>query len=732
MSVFAALAGAVLFCCCSTFAVDAVKGDVTPMQSLAQRVAPRFADQLVFETLSSADKKDRFELECIDGKLVIRGNNGVAQAVGLNWFLKYHCLTSVSWYADDPIELPEKMPQFDGIIRQECSVETRFFLNYCTFGYTMPWWQWEEWERLIDWMALNGVTMPLAITGQEAIWQKVWMDMGLSDEEVRGYFSGPAHLPWHRMGNIDSWDGPLPQSYIDHQLALQKSILARERELGMTPVLPGFAGHVPEQLKRLQPEAKITHLNVRCWGGFKPEFASHFLDPEDPLFHSVQKAFLEEQTRQFGTDHIYGVDPFNEMTPPSLEPEYLSRVSKSIYHSLAVVDPDAIWLQMSWLFHHKAKMWTPERVEALVSAAPRGKMMLLDYYCENVELWRKTSSFYGQPYIWCFLGNFGGNTVFAGDFETVNKRMNATLSDPDARDVRGVGSTLEAMGINPVMHEFVLEKVWRSKPVTINEWIKAYARRRCGSTDPAIEKAWSVMANKVYRGRTSYGLGTLLRACPALKANSSVFVRTNHKYNNKELFAVWNSMLKAKPCDHDAYRFDLVNVASQALENDLLPLHATMIKAWKSGDAAAFERVSARLLEQMADIDRLCATRNERLLGKWIAEARAFASNEEEARLYEKNARTILTTWGTVNLVDYANRAWAGLIDGYYLQRWKLFVSALRSSIDDQESFDEKAFTEQMRVFEVDWTTITEAYPSAPVGDSLTFARELYQKYGDR
>ncbi|WP_295712616.1 alpha-N-acetylglucosaminidase TIM-barrel domain-containing protein [Mucilaginibacter sp.] len=51
---------------------------------------------------------------------------------------------------------------------REASVPNRFFLNYCTFGYTMHWWKWEDWEHLIDWMALKGVTMPLSITDQEA------------------------------------------------------------------------------------------------------------------------------------------------------------------------------------------------------------------------------------------------------------------------------------------------------------------------------------------------------------------------------------------------------------------------------------------------------------------------------------------------------------------------------------------------------------------------------------
>lgn len=39
---------------------------------------------------------------------------------------------------------------------------------------TSVWWDWERWEKEIDWMALQGINLPLAFTGQEAIWQKVF------------------------------------------------------------------------------------------------------------------------------------------------------------------------------------------------------------------------------------------------------------------------------------------------------------------------------------------------------------------------------------------------------------------------------------------------------------------------------------------------------------------------------------------------------------------------------
>ena len=65
--------------------------------------------------------------------------------------------------ADIAVEIPEELPMVGEKVVSEARVDTRFFLNYCTYGYTMPWWQWKEWERFIDWMALNGINMPLAI-----------------------------------------------------------------------------------------------------------------------------------------------------------------------------------------------------------------------------------------------------------------------------------------------------------------------------------------------------------------------------------------------------------------------------------------------------------------------------------------------------------------------------------------------------------------------------------------
>ena len=259
-------------------------------KDLARRIVPSYASRIDF--MQTDDTTDVFTICSRGSKLVIEGNNAISMATGLNYYLKNYCGVTVSWYAFDPVQYPAQMPAVETPVRVEAKVKDRFFLNYCTFGYTMPWWKWEDWERLIDWMALNGINMPLANTGQEAVWQKVWRKHGLSDEEIRSYFTGPAHLPWHRMCNIDHYDGPLPQTWIDSQAKLQKQILKRERALGMRPVLQAFGGHVPEQLKEIYPQAQIT--DVPFWGTFPAENLCHFLAPMDPLYSQIQREYMSE------------------------------------------------------------------------------------------------------------------------------------------------------------------------------------------------------------------------------------------------------------------------------------------------------------------------------------------------------------------------------------------------------------------------------------------------------
>ena len=63
-------------------------------------------------------------------------------------------------------------------------------MNYCTFSYSARWWDWERWEREIDYMAMRGINMPLSIVGYEAVLFYTLRDLGYTDDGALNFISG--------------------------------------------------------------------------------------------------------------------------------------------------------------------------------------------------------------------------------------------------------------------------------------------------------------------------------------------------------------------------------------------------------------------------------------------------------------------------------------------------------------------------------------------------------------
>lgn len=708
----------------SVSALSCSTEDEKAARELAERVVPGYVSGLRFEQIS--DTLDVFELSSEGGKTVIRGNNANSMAVGLNHYLKNYCGVSVSWYASDPVQYPAAMPSVDGYVRIEARAQERFFLNYCTFGYTMPWWKWEDWERLIDWMALNGVTMPLATTGQEAVWQKVWRSHGLTDGQIRSYFTGPAHLAWHRMSNIDSFGGPLPQGWIDSQAELQKKILRRERQLNMKPVLPAFGGHVPEQLAEIYPQAQITQ--VKGWAGFPQENLCHFLAPMDSLYARIQKEYMQEQERLFGTDHIYGVDLFNEIEAPSWDPNTLAEMSRNAYQSMADVDPEAVWLQMGWMFYYDRKHWTPENVKAYLGAVPQGRVVLLDYYLENTLVWKTTESFYGQPYILCYLGNFGGNTRLSGHFHQTSERIEETFAD-GGRNLIGIGSTLEGFGVNQFMFEYVFDKAWNSG-MTDSCWVENLADRRMGRSCGKSRKVWKDLCDSIYVGGSFSCQTPLVCARPCLEGFWHWTAIHNVRYDNSTLVRIWKELLDMYS-DRDTYRFDVVNIGCQVLGNHFAGLRGSFTRAYAERDAAEVQRIGMEMLSLAHDIDALAACEPQFRLEKWLDDAASWAESPEEKEYYRRNARTLISTWGDeCTIRDYGTRLWSGFLESYCIPRWKMFIEEITGCISEGREYDETAFFERLTEFEDAWAKEGGDVVYREPVDYKELSYEIIEKYG--
>ncbi|MGH7592027.1 MAG: alpha-N-acetylglucosaminidase TIM-barrel domain-containing protein, partial [Gemmatimonadales bacterium] len=229
--------------------------DLAAAKALVARVVPGHAADFRLAAIPDSAGRDVFEVAQDGQHIVLRGSSGIAIAAALNWYLEQVAGVNVSLPLQ-PIHLGA-LPPVPAPVRIATPYRIRYFFNYCTFSYSMAWWTWADWQRMIDWMALKGINTPLAVTGQEAVWRATLTDLGFSRAQISAFLVGPAYLPWGWMGNIDGLGGPLPDSWIDSHVTLERQILARERALGMTPVLQGFTGHVPESITQVFPGARI-------------------------------------------------------------------------------------------------------------------------------------------------------------------------------------------------------------------------------------------------------------------------------------------------------------------------------------------------------------------------------------------------------------------------------------------------------------------------------------------
>lgn len=230
---------------------------VQAAEALVCRVVGDKANKFcVIITPEQIEGKDWFSYYTKKDKIVIEGNNGVSVASALNQYLKDNCGWQKTWCGSS-LNLPEVLPLPIKKVTKISPYKYRYYFNYCTFNYTMSWWDFERWQKEIDFMALHGINMPLAVTGQNSVWQRVYNKLGFTNEELETFFSGPAYFNWFWMGNLDGWGGPLPQSFMDKHEELQKNILYAERSLGMNPILPAFTGHVPPNFSEKFPNAKV-------------------------------------------------------------------------------------------------------------------------------------------------------------------------------------------------------------------------------------------------------------------------------------------------------------------------------------------------------------------------------------------------------------------------------------------------------------------------------------------
>ncbi|XP_048255623.1 alpha-N-acetylglucosaminidase-like [Haliotis rufescens] len=666
--------------------------------------------------------RDTFTLEQSGSKLSITGTSGVAVAMGFYYYLKYYCGGQFTW-AGQQVALPTVLPKVS-MVTVTSNDRFRYYQNVCTVSYSFAWSDWDQWERHIDWMALQGINLPLAFTGQEAIFQRVYLSMGFTIQDMEAHFGGPAFLAWARMGNIRGWGGPLPEYWMDRQLALQHKILDRMRSLGIIPVLPGFAGHVPAAITRVFPKANVTRLG--SWANFNANYSeTYLLDFNDPLFTTIGSKFIKAMEDEFGIDHIYNADSFNEMTPASSDPAYLASAARGVYNAMVAGDSQAIWLMQGWLFVN-GNFWKDPQIKALLTAVPRGKMIILDLYSEQSPIFSRTESYYGQPFIWCMLHNFGGLNEMYGELDKVNEGPFKGRNFPNSSMV-GTGLTPEGINQNEIMYEFMNEQAWRPGPVNTTEWIDQYQAQRYGGGNPSTSAAWDYLRQSVYKSGST---GVTIIHRPSIGSHESV------GYDPEMLYQAWDKMVAAQFTTtalrgQPLFVYDLIDVSRNSLQVLAIKYYADVIAAYNKSDTASLRTAGAKMIDLLSDLDTLLATDVHFLLGAWTGDAARHFSSAWEKALYDFNSRNQVTLWGpTGQIMDYACKMWSGLINRYYKPRWQLFINTLINCTQTKTAFNSGVYGQEvLNTVEIPFSYDQTDFPNEPEGNAIAAVIEFHSKY---
>lgn len=695
----------------------------SPIQGLLERIDKGASRKFVIEQVKSPT--DFFELDQKGDKVVIRGNNYVSIATGVNWYLKYYAGIQLSWNGMTA-QLPAVLPAVPQKERHETDLKYRYDFNYCTYSYTMAFWDWDRWEKEIDWMALHGINLPLAVVGADVVWYNVLTKLGYTKDEINEFIAGPAFQGWWLMNNLEGWGGPNPDSWYKQRETLQKQILKRMREYGIRPVLPGYSGMVPHNAK------ERLGLNVSdpgLWCGYR---RPAFLQPTDPRFNEIADLYYKEMSRLYGKADFYSMDPFHE--GGNVAGVDLNAAGQAIWGAMKKANPKAVWVAQAWQANPRQKM---------IENLPAGDLIVLDLFAESrpqwgdpESTWYRKEGFGKHDWLYCMLLNYGGNVGLHGKMKHVIDEFYKAKTSSFGKTMKGVGMTMEGSENNPVMFELLCELPWRPAQFDKDEWLKNYTVARYGKADKAVQDAWLLLSNTIYN-------------CPAKNTqqgtHESVFCgRPDYDvyqvsswsemepyYKPEDIIRAAGIMLSAADRfkGNNNFEYDLIDIVRQAVAEKGRLVYPIMIDAYKAGEKELFAASSQRFLDLILLQDKLLAARPEFKVGTWIEKARNLGTTPEEKDLYEWNARVQVTTWGNRvaadegGLRDYAHKEWNGLLRDFYYNRWKVWIDRQKAQLNGApvKAIDFYAIEEP-------WTKQTNPYSSQAEGDVIEVAKEVYAK----
>lgn len=653
----------------------------TAVKELVKRRIPWLDSKIVFNKKDQGRSADYFELTTKNGKLYVSASGANAACMGINWYLKHYCHRSMSHFGDN-MKAVNKLPIINGIVKMTCSFSNRYALNYCTVSYTMPFYTWTDWEREIDWMALNGYNVVLMPVGMGKVWQNTLRKAGFGEKEINSFIPGPAFTAWWLMGNLEGWDGAVPQKLIDEQAETGSKIVARMKQLGIAPVIQGFYGMVPTFLK---DKGYPVSVQGKWAGGFtRPDM----LLPVDSCWNKLAGIYYKEIKKLYGNDiHYFGGDPFHEGgKSKTVDVKHLAELMQGEAQKYF---PNSTWVLQGW---------GNNPGDDLLSGLNKKNVLIIELFGENTNNWETRKAYGGTPFVWANVSNFGEKNGLYGRLQRFANEVYRAKNGPYKEYLTGTGVIPEGIRNNPVVYDFMSELAWSENKVEAADWIKDYAWYRYGFQNPKLLQAWNLLLGTVYSSPDVYQEGpseSIFCARPGMNLSSVSSWGTRKRNYDTALFrkAVRLFVEAAKNIKQpsETYQIDKIDLLRQLHANEADIFYSQMMQAIKQKNKKAFEMAYEQFEKLLLQQDALLSTSPYFSLSTWVNAAKSFGSATGSSSLCVKNAKTQITYWGPdtnpkTDLRDYANKEWGGLLGTLYLQRWRAFRASIIDELDGRET----------------------------------------------
>ncbi|WEV28187.1 alpha-N-acetylglucosaminidase C-terminal domain-containing protein [Streptomyces sp. 71268] len=702
---------------------------LAPARAALARLLPDHVDQFRLRLLADGpgrgagqrpagrhdrDRRERFTVTGSTGRVEVAGTSPAVILTGVHWYLKYTCRAHLSW-SGNQLDLPQRLPAPREPLRRSTALPHRFAFNDTHDGYTSPYADWDRWERMIDLLALHGCNEVLITAGQEAVYHRFLQEFGYSDTELRTWLPAPSHQPWWMLQNMSEYAGPVSPELLAKRTELGQRIADRLRELGMSPIFPGYFGTVPGGFAERNPGGRTIEQGT--WNGLpRPEW----LDPRTPVFERVAASFYRHQEELFGPAVGYKMDLLHEGGNPGDVP--VADAARAVQKALAAARPEAVWVILGW-------QENPRR--ELLNAVDKSRLLVVDGLSDLERIGDREQDWGGTPYAFGTIPNFGGRTTIGAKTHMWADRFTVWRDKPDSALV-GTAYMPEAAERDPAAFELFSELAWRDAAVDRTAWFREYADARYGGRDRHAHEAFDALRESAYEISSADGRphDSIFAARPNLGARSGTYYATREPAFDLAVFdTAFAALLGVRPAlrGSDAYRYDITDLGRQVLANRSWQLQPQLKSAYQRGDLAAFRALSRLWLRLMELSEEMSAAHRGFLLGPWLEDAKRMASSEAEQVQLEHSARALITTWAdratadTGRLANYGNRDWQGLIGDFHLPQWRLYLDELEDAL--AEGREPKTF--DWYTIEEPWTRERKSYPQRPTRDAYRTASRV-------